>query len=317
MQTFSDQPHEHNDELRRAPLAKRVASLLSLSDTSRDLVVSVEGTWGSGKSAFFNQTKTALNEVLPKDEIHLVIDFNLWLLSDRNAIVQALLGRILSSISAIETFKDVVRPLKKYLSGLKVLKIIPGSEPLHGAIDAIADNDTDNTPNLDELKLKVEAALKDSKQRIFVFVDDLDRVTPEEFYEIVRAVKAVANFPYVTYMLAYDPEVAIHSLSSFGIAKDQSYLDKIVQLRVTIPPPAADSLETIFLAAWSSLPAEFLQAEANHKIEERIRDFWREALWQIFQTPRDIKRVFNRFMLRDASNLAEVNTAEIFALTVI
>jgi hypothetical protein len=55
----------------------------------------------------------------------------------------------------------------------------------------------------------------------------------------------------------------------------------------------------------------------SHKIEERIRVFWRDAFWQIFKTPRDIKRVFNRFMLRDASNFGEVNAADMFALTVI
>ena len=48
-------------------------------------------------------------------------------------------------------------------------------------------------------------------------------------------IKAVADFPGTSFLLAFDSEYLASALKRHGINKSDQYIDKIVQLRVPLP----------------------------------------------------------------------------------
>ena len=95
-------------------------------------------------------------------------------------------------------------------------------------------------PSLLELRERVEDALNELTQPVIVVLDDLDRMTPKEVADIIQTVKAVARFRKVIYVLAYDPQVIAEALESalpLSAGMGQRYLEKIIQVPVTVPQP--------------------------------------------------------------------------------
>ncbi len=98
-------------------------------------------------------------------------------------------------------------------------------------------------------KSELVDALKVLTRRIIVFVDDLDRLEPREASEVLRLIRAVADFPNIIYVLSYDPAVVAQILST-GIQVDDgaAFLEKIVQVSFRVPRPEAFDLRRWFQA---------------------------------------------------------------------
>jgi len=118
--------------------------------------------------------------------------------------------------------------------------LIPGAEPwatiLEKVVQAVGKS-TKDIADLKELdivgkKEKVAKALKKVKKPIVVVIDDIDRLTPKETFQILRLVKAVADFPGTVFLLAFDPVYIRQTLKDNHIEKSDEYVDKVIQLRV-------------------------------------------------------------------------------------
>lgn len=63
----------------------------------------------------------------------------------------------------------------------------------------------------------------------------LTGLLPIEAFQVIRLVKAVADFPGTSFLLCFDPEYLTGALEKHGIKKPAQYVDKVVQLRVPLP----------------------------------------------------------------------------------
>mgnify|MGYP001067267550 CR=1 FL=1 len=55
-----------------------------------------------------------------------------------------------------------------------------------------------------DTRKRIEDALRKTGRRIVVFVDDIDRLDADEIRVVFKMVRLVADFPNVTYLLAFD-----------------------------------------------------------------------------------------------------------------
>jgi predicted KAP-like P-loop ATPase len=160
--------------------------------------------------------------------------------------------------------------------------------------------------DLDTAKRRVEHVLKTQPRRIVVLVDDLDRLTAADLREVFRMVKAVANFPNVTYVLALSRKAAMHALAS-EVDDPAEYLEKIVQTPVELPVPDPLDLRRFFLEQLdriiSPLPDQRL-FESSHWTSLYIK-----GVEPFLETPRDAVRLLNALRLTYPSVLGEVNIA--------
>ena len=315
----TDQPTDV-DRLSRARLAGSLANLI-VSDASRaGLVISVEGAWGSGKTSFMKFVRESLNST---NHISLYTEFHPWLVGDRDALVSQLLKKIESVVSTDTRSKiklkakAVAKALQPYGKVLKLAKLIPGSElfstAIDGAADAVSGGDK-KTPDLEVAKGKVVKALAEFAHPIVVFIDDLDRLTPSEFVEIVRAIKAVGDFPNVVYVLAFDIDYAVSALEQAGIAKAREYLDKIVQLRCTVPQASEADMRAIFDGCWRDFAkATNISDSDSTETSARIDEYWPGFAFAL-GTVRDIYRTFNRARLVAPLLSGEIDFVDLIAV---
>jgi predicted KAP-like P-loop ATPase len=125
-----------------------------------------------------------------------------------------------------------------------------------------------------ELKEKVSESIAEQQRRILIVIDDIDRLNPEEIRLLFRVVKAVADFPNVTYLLAFDQEAVSKALTGeTQIISGQSYLEKIIQVPFELPLPDEVALRNLLF--------EKLDAILQDTPEDLFdSDHWSDVYWE-------------------------------------
>lgn len=329
-----DRPAE-SDALGRSHFAKSLAKALLFVSAGEGLVVGIEGGWGSGKSTIIGFVKKELPRCGVAELPPIVVDFNPWMVSNTGALVDALVTQIAAAInldpSSPEKAINAGEKLLGYiglLKHLKYLKYIPGiafagniAEDVGTIAGTVVDGTKDATdalgdlkkllPTLDLAKKKADVvdALRDLDRSIVVIVDDVDRLPADEIRTVVQAIKAVADFPRTTYLLAYDRDVVAAALGNGNVDSGLSYLEKIVQVAYPIPPLFEYQLRNFVdkqvLHLLSSLRIELRDYEVS--VYQKAIGY----LARLARHPRDVVRLMNRLMLSLPATINEVNAVDV------
>jgi predicted KAP-like P-loop ATPase len=143
-------------------------------------------------------------------------------------------------------------------------------------------------------------ALSRLSRRIVVFVDDLDRLEPREASEVLRLIRAVADFPNVVYVLSYDPEILAKTLTTaIQVDDGAAFIQKIVQVSFRIPRPEAFDLRRWFQSEVGKIfAAEFQGAiDRGRVVEQRLAEAIDVQGGRYLKTPRGVVRVLNALRL--------------------
>lgn len=309
-----------------------------LVNSGDGLVVGIEGSWGTGKSTVIGFIKGQMSALGNAAMNPIVVDFNPWMVSNTGALVDALVTQIAASIQL-----DTKSPEKSIKAGqklfgyigllkhLKYLKYIPGTgflgniaedaagmantvgEGVKAAQDGLTDMEK-ILPAFDLSKRKAEVveALHELDRPIVVIVDDLDRLPADEIRLVVQTIKAVADFPRTTYLLAYDREIVAKALGNGDPATGLAYLEKIVQVAYPIPPLFQHQLRKFADTKVKELLV-MLDFELRN-YESAIYGRAMKLVTDLARHPRDIIRVMNRLILSIPATRGEVNTVDVILL---
>lgn len=317
---------ESPDLLGRERFAELIGRSLLVKPGSPGVVVSIEGEWGYGKTSFLNLVNRSFDNLQP-DRKPIVINFCPWLISGVENLVQEFLIQLASTIGMSDHAVDAQNAATQLLSYSKVftaVKFIPGAEPwaslVQGVFEAVGDasKTVGNFKNLnvEERRSKVVESIKKLDRSIVVFIDDIDRIPPDEVYDLFRLVKAVADFPGVAFVLALDSDYIVNALDKFGIKHGEQYLDKIIQARVSLPHVNKKDIEHL-------VNRELEKDGFNECVEVfpankgRLADLYQGSIKFILTSPRDVKKVFNRLKVVEPLTRGEVEFADLFAMEVI
>lgn len=264
------------DRLGFAATAAAIASALLRQSVIDGLVVGIEGRWGSGKSSLVNMMVDALRTAGSASAPE-IIEFKPWLIGDRDGLLLALFTELAMAVDAIEESggdavgrrrRELGEAGKKVvdfaaqLGGLGVLAkvagaVVPGAGLAGDAIDAVvkAAKGWDGQRSLAAEKAELRKRLGLLPRRIVITIDDVDRLEPGEVVEILRLVRSVADFPNVIYVLCYDPGIVAHSIQAAAqVENGRAYIEKIVQIAVSVPRPEAFDLRRWFGEGIDGLP---------------------------------------------------------------
>ena len=329
MNVLTDRPitgtEDAPDRLNREDFSKRIADLIHEAPTDSGLVIAIEGPWGYGKTSTLNLIERQFQ--LSRKEVPIIVRFNPWITGDHQKLLQSFLIQIAAKIGMAdhaENGKKAAEELLTYSSVFTVLKIIPGVEPFATIVEWVIKSVGGAAKKISKLKeldidgrkRAVSDALEKLNRRIVVFIDDIDRLPPFEVFEMIRLVKAVGDFPTITYILCYDSSYVETALKKHGIANSREYLNKIVQIRISLPAISKSDLVAIFNEEYERLPEEAKEAHFSD-VEERIQELYSEALRFLLESPRDIKRVFNRLRVSEPACRGEVTLGDLMALEAI
>ncbi|HXQ34143.1 MAG TPA: P-loop NTPase fold protein, partial [Anaerolineales bacterium] len=290
------------DRLHRIGFARQIATALVPLSVKSSIVVSVEGAWGSGKTSVLSMVEALLGSEIDAESRPIIVPFNPWLIGNRDALLREFLKQLSRKIELSdhsETAKKVAREIDGYSKLIGLAKFIPGAEPIATITKAVLDalgkaaaHAAEEDQGIEQKKARVEEALTKLSRKVIVLVDDIDRLYPNEVFEIIRIIKAVADLPNVGYVLAFDPVYASEALKTLGVPNASAYLDKVIQTRLSIPTLSANSKLELINVGFNQLP-EDAKHEFFPNSNALLAEAYHYGLRDLLDQPRDFARLFN------------------------
>jgi len=269
------------------------------------LVIGIQGPWGSGKTSLLNLIVHHLKH-MPEEEKPLTVQLNLWGFTTREDLTRRFLGQLEGVLSKGKGLsKKAIRLLSEFL---EVVAELPLPYTSSGKTISRLLRREKVLPNL---KKELVNKLKKQKKKILVVIDDVDRLTADEIRQLFGLVKAVADFPKVIYLLAYDKNVVVKALEEVQKIPGEDFLEKVVQIPINLPMPDKTSLRKIFFEQLGAILKD---------IPEYLFDqaYWSNVYWEgidhFLATPRDIVRLTNALSVILPAVKDEVNPVDFVAI---
>lgn len=316
MQNFSDDPisSSEDDRLDRTRFALLISEACVNASTYTDSsVLGLIGPWGSGKTSILNLVR----ENISSRSGWQVINFNPWLFSSIDTLLEKFFSDLAHMLPASERTRTKLASYLESISPVGRAMSFLGSD-LGEALKetaAIVRGDT----SAEHHKEQLEKVLRESDVNVLVVVDDIDRLQPAELLVMFKLIRLVGRLPRVHYLISFDETTVLDLLERSDLAfnqrsRAQSYLEKIVQVRLDLPPlKDLDQWEMFFGEL------EELMADAGIRVtsdeEERIFLNFNSCMRTAFRQPRAIKRLLSQFQLELALTGRRLDVSDHLAIT--
>lgn len=298
--------------------------------------IGIFGTWGSGKTTLMKNVES----VLVKNGCGC-FEFSAWryALEERHATYPLMLEMI-TRILEVDTVKlgsgSTLDKIKKNAIRIaKGLKITAGVNLGVANLSVEADGSEMMKSNGEDEKLRESKSLfqqgletinellqyikgpeVNPDLKLVIFIDDLDRCTPEKVTEVFESLKIFFDIEGIVFVLGLSHEIVEEAINQhykiFGsIFSGKDYLKKIIQVPFPLP-------------TWSQGDiVEYLKSLiANHK-DDTYKNFLNENLGLVAKAvehnPREVKRLLNNFILSHQihKNDSRIDKKKLFIIHVI
>jgi len=315
---FVDEPEKDHVVLGFPKYAKTIGELIL--NSKPQFTAGIFGDWGTGKSTLKESIKKTL-----EDEGCYCIDFNPWRYEreERRATIPLILT-LISSItfrltekksSILETSKNgetIWEKSKRIFRGLSIsgkvkipLLIEIGatydfSKTLSDPVKKSNDNvNIEKTPIeeglglINELLVGLES-VNEKGLKLVVFIDDLDRCSPDNAVEVLESLKLLFDINGVDFVLALSREIVETAIDykyqHFGDKfNGNEYLKKIIQLPIPIYPWSVTDIKNYL--------ESLLKNYASSQYKKIFRDNQSIIIEAVERNPREVKRFLNNFIL--------------------
>ena len=149
---------------------------------------------------------------------------------------------------------------------------------------------------------------------------DIDRLSPDEVLLIFRLIKSVGRLPKITYLLAYDREIAERIISECYPSEGPHYLEKIIQVGFNIPALLHSDLEKFFMNFLDKLWKESNLFREGKSQDDRYRCFrkiFNDIVAPQIRSPRDIICIINVLKVTWPAVKGEVEPVDFMTLEII
>lgn len=281
--------NKNQDQLKRFPLAVKVAAMIKAFTGKESFVIGVEGKWGSGKTSFIN---LALGQLDKNDIVYF--KFNPWNFSDEASLLRDFFIKFSEVVEKI-TGKKMGKRIREYAGKLSEVDL---GIPYQGSIKLLLQFLRPDT-SLEAIRKELDMALAEISKKIVVVIDDIDRLDTKETKLILKLVKLTADFPKTIFILAYDrARVEDRITDKDNGLEGGEYLKKIIQVSFSLPLPDQQELwNLLFKDLDASIEAIYGKTDFTGKEETRWSGLFHSGFNDLFSTIRDIKRYISSLRL--------------------
>lgn len=298
------------DRLGRANFSENIANCIFNYRQCKPLVIGIYGPWGFGKTSVLNMVKSYLRQ-LDKDRKLALIDFNPWMYSHTESLIEEFLLKISIELTnqdfkkEANKFKEIADTFEWLSSNVSTFSAKAGlvfrllAKPLIKAANKY------NKP-LWQIKGELADILapendNGNNKKIIIIIDDIDRLTLEEIRKLFQAVKTIMDLPNVIFIISMDHLAVSRMLETPGFP-GCDFIEKIVQIPIKIPLPDAVKLESCIFAEMDRIAKIFSE---NQWDSERWGSVYRGALRNILLQFGNLRKVY-RFMSQILININKV-----------
>lgn len=300
-------------------LAKNIENYFKYNQDS--ITIGLMGEWGSGKTSILNLTENFLENTDVK-----VMKFNPWIYSSYNQLIEQFFDELIKQFYSEKNY-TLGNNIREYW-----LKINKSDLAKKTFIHLIASKNNTIANILNDLfkydskeksleKLKNDINTKLLGHKIVCIIDDLDRVSTTEIYEMFKLIKIMADFNNIIYILSFDKKIIAKSLDDEYI-DGEKYIEKIINISLDVPLATDLELKNILINGLTTLSKKH-DIELDEDRLNNILDEWdyetkkRYGILYFFKTIRDIKRFNNLLEFNIELIKNEVNFEDFIAITAI
>ena len=308
---------------------------------STPMTVAIQGDWGAGKSTAMNLIEKHIREkegdeacIIPFNtwqfsalgsEDKLIVDllsvmlerFETWINANSHAENENTVEPIKASSRILGCMKSMMefslRTTKKTIDDSyfgKAMAAIGQTAEAHGPERTAVlppERPVSKAEIVSGLKENIEQLIqeivkrKEKGNRVYVFIDDLDRLEPRIAVELMEGLKNFADYRSCVFILAVDQEVVERGLRSkygddFQSEKARNFFDKIIQVPFVLPVKSYDLTNYV---------RQFIPSTANPVHYVELLSAFGE------HNPRTIKRSFNVLQLNECIRAAGSKNKEL------
>lgn len=312
------------DKLNRKGLIYQLSeSLLNIS-TSECIVYGLYGPWGSGKSSFLNFLEENLNY-----NKQAVLRFDPWFFCSNEKLVMSFFLSLSATASPLlgdtALISELTKKIIMFAYMLSPIEINATTHPpedqgietscdfkfsggfnfglfslnAQGSVERV-----DNNPFY--LKEAIGELLATLSQRVFIFIDNIDRLDGDEILMVFKLVRLCADFPNLTFILSFDREYVTKVISD-KLFIGQDYLHKIIQVDVDLPLYDLSTIDSFFFSALEDI-ANQLCVEKEVLLSQSFLDLYNSTMRGLYiKDFRSLKRYLNAVSLSLPLVRGEVN----------
>ena len=270
---------------------------------SDSFVFGLYGSWGAGKTSVINLLKNKLKE----SEDFLIVNFDPWNFKDEEAILSAFYDQIEKSFSQKFILPGFKKTFMKYQNLISM-----GLSQTGIKIDFL-----DAKESIEDIRQRIESYIAQTKKKIIIFIDDIDRLQPEEALFIFKLVRLHAKFQNTIFLLALDPIVVQNYFKKY-LNVDSEFLEKIVQKPIPLPAIEQQNIDQFLDIHLEKLFDELaISKERREKFEKDFSLIYLMQISKFFKTMRRVKRYINGVRSTLPSVKNEVNLYDFLILEII
>jgi len=228
----------------------------------------------------------------------------------------ALLSTVLTNMAVVAVatgigFKIPALPkVAAFLAGVAVAVPILGRIVSFFAPDRTKDS-------LDTIREDLEERLRTLDRPLVVFVDDIDRLEPDQIRVLLRQVKANANLPNIVFVLLFQPSIVERALDPVAANDGRAFLEKIVQASFDLPAVPVSMVQQLFIAELDKLVSVYATT-ANGFSQTRWGNAYHGCIQPMLRNLRDARRLISSIAvhlpLHVAGDVFEVNIVDFLLL---
>lgn len=310
------------DLLDRHDFSKQLANAISEYDNKECLTIGLYGSWGSGKTSILNLFENNMHEISQiRNKKYTIIRYDPWIISNQDQLINQFFKQLSLALQKdIENKKlqNIANILITYSDALSFTSLIPVVGKF-GALATFVGKKTGETinkivearnTNIQDKKDTITKELTDLDEKFIFIIDDIDRLTKVEIQEIFKLVKAIANFPNIIYILAFDRDIVVEALNQVQTSKGEEFLEKIVQIPFKIPEPQGYALKKYFFEKFNSICIDF-----DTKDNEYINSLYENSISLYAKSIRDINRLLNSYYLNYSCLKLITNCVDLLGIT--
>ncbi|MGC6012060.1 P-loop NTPase fold protein [Enterobacter kobei] len=227
-----------------------------------------------------------------------------------------LISTVLTNASVIAIASAIGYDLPTVAKVAAVLAFLSVGVPLLGRVLSYLGRDHSGE-SLDKVRKALETRLRELDRPLVVFVDDIDRLEPDQIRMLLRQVKANANLPNIVFVLLFQPSIVERALDPVADNDGRAFLEKIVQANFDLPAVPTSFVHRMFEEELSEIAGPYA-TEANGFSQRRWGNACIGCIHPLLRNMRDARRLISSIAvhmpLHVVGDVFEVNIVDFLLL---